>query len=74
MPTWNVDVTVTKDLKFTERISSTLHFQITNVFNHFQASDPSGSNASIDTAASFGRINAQANTPRKIEFGIRVFF
>ena len=35
-PTWNLDATVSKDIRATERIGATLLFQFTNVLNHFQ--------------------------------------
>jgi hypothetical protein len=46
-----------------------LFFTFTNVLNRFQPSNPSFSLASPTT---FGQITLQANTPRNMEFGLRV--
>jgi hypothetical protein len=45
--------------------------QVTNVLNHFQPSSPS---LSLTGPTTFGQITGQANTPRNMEFGIRVRF
>ena len=37
---WNMDATVSKDFKATERIGATLMIQVVNVFNHFVPADP----------------------------------
>jgi len=70
-PTWNLDVAVTKDIKFTERIGATLNFQFTNVMNHFQPANPG---VNIDNPGSFGVVTDQSNVPRQMEFGLRIFF
>ncbi|HYW48699.1 MAG TPA: carboxypeptidase-like regulatory domain-containing protein [Bryobacteraceae bacterium] len=70
-PTWNVDAQVTKDFSWRERVGATFSVQITNVLNHFQASNPT---LSLDTPASFGVVTSQSNTPRQMEFGIRLHF
>ncbi len=71
MATWNLDLAVTKDIKVRESIGATLSFQFTNVLNHFQPVNPS---LNIDSPGSFGVINGQSNTPRQMEFGLRIFF
>jgi hypothetical protein len=72
LPTWNVDVNVAKDLGFhKEQIGGTLYFSFTNVLNHFQPSNPS---LTITSPTSFGQITGQANTPRNMEFGLRLRF
>jgi hypothetical protein len=40
LPFWNLDLGVSKRIAFTERLSSTLHFDFTNVLNHMQPNDP----------------------------------
>ncbi len=70
-PTWNLDMAVLKDFRVREAMGLTLNFQFTNVLNHFQPGNPS---LSIDSPATFGVINSQANTPRQIEIGARLFF
>jgi hypothetical protein len=71
--TWNLDATFAKDFSFLKdnRVGGTLIFQITNVVNHFQ---PSGPSLTISSPATFGRITGQANTPRNMEFGLRLHF
>src|SRR5262249_21010125 len=39
-PTWNLDATVSKDIRFTERAGATLIIQFTNLLNHFQPANP----------------------------------
>ena len=72
MNTWE-DAAVIKEINVhKEGVGVQLHFDITNVLNHFQASNPSS--LSITSPTSFGTITGQANTPRNMEFGIRVHF
>jgi hypothetical protein len=71
LPTWNLDATLSKDIRVREGIGATLIFQFTNVLNHFQPSNPS---LNIDSPQTWGVISGQANTPRQMEFGLRVHF
>ncbi len=70
-PTWNLDMNVSKEFKATEQIGAALSFQFTNILNHFQPSNPT---VSIDNTASFGVVTGASNTPRRIQFGLRVRF
>jgi hypothetical protein len=70
-PTWNVDMQITKEISWKEKIAAQFSVQITNVLNHFQPSTPS---LNIDSPANFGVVTAQANTPRQMEFGLRLKF
>ncbi|HEV2690006.1 MAG TPA: carboxypeptidase regulatory-like domain-containing protein, partial [Bryobacteraceae bacterium] len=73
LPRWNLDATVSKDIRIvTERIGATLIFQITNVMNHTVFSSPSS--LSLTSPTTFGRITGIANTPRQMEFGLRIHF
>ncbi len=73
LPRWNVDATVSKDIGIVgERVGATLSFQFTNVFNHVALSNPSS--LSLTSPTTFGRITTQANTPRQMEFGLRIHF
>jgi hypothetical protein len=77
MSRWNLDGTITKDIRATERVGLTFTAQITNLLNHFQPSDPtagtaSSSNISLNVASNFGRITSQEYDSRQIEFGLRV--
>jgi len=71
LPTWNVDLAVHKQFRVTELISAMLMFQFTNVLNHFQAANPT---LNIDSPQTWGVISQQANSPRSMEFGLRVQF
>jgi hypothetical protein len=72
LPTWNLDATVAKDVNvFRERVGATLIFQFTNLLNHFQPGTPS---LSLTSPTNFGKITTQANTPRNMEFGLRIHF
>jgi hypothetical protein len=64
-------LSVAKKFQFTERIGMTFLAQFANVLNKFQPSDPS---VTLDTPGSFGNITSQLNSPRQIEFGLRVHF
>ncbi len=72
LPTWNVDMSISKDIGLhKESMGATLYVAITNVMNHFQPSNPA---MSLSSPTAFGQITSQANTPRNMEFGIRVHF
>jgi hypothetical protein len=72
LPTWNLDLSVQKDVGFHEgRFGGTLYFAFTNVLNHFQ---PSGPALNLSSPTTFGQITSQANIPRNMEFGIRLRF
>lgn len=77
LPFWNLDVSMNKQLKFTERISSTFQFAFTNVFNHMQAADPflfTGDQSTFGVlGGGFSGVgNLQANTPRRFQVGMTV--
>jgi len=78
LATWNLDATVSKDLGiWKERVGATLLFQFTNVLNHVQLADPSLSLGSPQTWGVLGSANpngGQSNTPRQMEFGLRIHF
>jgi len=69
LPYWNTDLSIRKNLKITERVSTEFQFLFLNVFNHMQFSDPY---MDISDPTDWGVLNAQGNTPRQMEFGIRV--
>jgi hypothetical protein len=72
-PQWNLDLSVAKEFKFTERVGMTFLAQFANVFNHFQPGNPS---LNIDSPQSFGHVTGGAAlyNPRQIEFGLRIHF
>jgi Carboxypeptidase regulatory-like domain len=71
LPFWNLDLGLSKKIRFTEKFSSSLHFDFTNVLNHMQPNDPCF--AAFDTA-DWGVLgcggNVQGNTPRRMQLGI----
>jgi hypothetical protein len=72
LPTWNVDTSLTKDLGiYKERVTAKFYILATNTLNHFQPGTPS---LSLTSATQFGQITgaSTANTPRNMEFGIRL--
>ena len=72
LPRWNVDLSVGKNISGHANGSApTCSFQFTNVFNHMALSDPT---LTLTTPTTFGRINGQTNTPRQMEFGLRLHF
>jgi hypothetical protein len=74
LPTWNFDAQVVKNIGvYRERVGAQLFFTVTNVLNHFQPST-SSSSLSLTTPAQFGQITGQSNSPRSMEFGLRLHF
>jgi hypothetical protein len=75
LPFWNLDMAVNKNLKLTERFSTSIYIASTNVLNHMQPADPC---MNLYSPSTFGVLgcggNVQANTPRRMEFGLRVVF
>ncbi|HYX28894.1 MAG TPA: carboxypeptidase-like regulatory domain-containing protein [Pyrinomonadaceae bacterium] len=69
---WNMDATLAKDIKFTERVGATFTMQFTNVFNHNQYSDPSS--LSLTSNTTFGRITSSVYAARQMEIGLRIHF
>jgi len=71
LPTWNLDASISKDIAFAERFGANLSFQFTNLLNHMQPANPS---LSLTSPQAFGVISGQANSPRSMEFGLRLHF
>ncbi len=67
-----MDATLAKDVKFTERVGATFTVQFTNVFNHYQPSDPSS--LTLTTPQNFGRITNAVYAARQMELGLRIHF
>jgi len=77
LPHWNVDATLAKDFKITERVGLQFTMQFTNVFNHFQPNDPrdnSANNLRLNQATNFGKITNAVYDPRQVEWGMRIHF
>jgi len=72
VPRWNVDLGVHKTIAmFREGMGADFSFQFTNVMNHVVMGSPA---LSLNTPSQWGRITSQANTPRNMEFGLRLHF
>jgi hypothetical protein len=73
LPTYNLDATVGKDIGVWKegRVGANLSFAFTNIMNHFQ---PGAASLSLTSPTLFGRITTQGNTPRNLEFGLRIHF
>jgi hypothetical protein len=79
LPFWNLDFAVVKNTHVTERVSVEFHAMFANFLNHMQGNDP---NVDLSNPGGWGVLSiggfangqAQANTPRQIELGLRVRF
>jgi hypothetical protein len=73
LPRWNLDASVTKDIGVWKegRVGATFSFLFTNVMNHAVMSSPA---LDLSSPTTFGRITTQTNTPRNMEFGLRIHF
>jgi hypothetical protein len=75
-PYWNLDATLSKDIKTIERIKMTFTLQTVNLLNHFVPNNPT---VSIASTSSFGVVTQQYYSgngvgPRWMEFGLRLGF
>ena len=71
LPYWNMDLSIKKNLKLTERFNMEAQFVLTNVLNHNQFADPT---LDLSDPSSWGVLSSQVSNPRQMEFGIRVSF
>jgi Carboxypeptidase regulatory-like domain len=69
---WNLDATLSKEVKFTERVGVTLTLQFTNVLNHWQPNN--AGSFSLTSPTTFGRITSSAFNARQMEVGARIHF
>jgi hypothetical protein len=76
-----MDFSVKKVVNITERLNLQVDVVISNIFNHVMFYDPGfggiASNDYLDTSSGppdFGTLPGQGNTPRTMEFGIRLNF
>jgi hypothetical protein len=70
-PFWNVDFQVRKNIQVFERFSLEFQTVFTNVFNHVQLADPFNQ---VGDAGDWGALENSVNTPRQMEFALRVRF
>lgn len=71
MPYWNVDMSIKKNFRITERVSTEMQVVITNLFNHNQFADPT---LDLSNPTTWGVITSQLSNPRQMEFGLRLNF
>jgi hypothetical protein len=77
LPIWNLDLSVKKNIKLTERFSTVFGAVFTNVLNHDQFTNPS---IDLSNTGCLGVLSAacsgspQANTPRQVELSLRINF
>ncbi|HET9743666.1 MAG TPA: carboxypeptidase-like regulatory domain-containing protein [Terriglobales bacterium] len=74
LPYWNVDLSLRKEFRITERVGTEAQVIFTNVLNHDQFGDPQGSHLDTSNPARFGTLPGEVGTPRQMEFGLRVTF
>lgn len=70
---FNLDLGVTKKIKMSERFSSSLYFDWTNVLNHMQPADPAFNLYDTTTWGVLGgnnNGNLQLNNPRELQLGL----
>jgi hypothetical protein len=70
-PYWNFDLSLAKRTLVAEKIAFLFSADFLNAFNHVVFNDPT---LSMQDPASFGVIRSQANSPRAIQFGLRLEF
>src|SRR5262249_49296139 len=82
-PAWNLDMSVVKEIRVTERVNTKLIATFTNVLNQSILNDPNGATGpggssspalNIARKSQFGVIFGQANFQRQMEFGVRIGF
>ncbi|WP_345945274.1 TonB-dependent receptor [Granulicella sp. dw_53] len=66
----STDLSAFKEFGSAERLKLQFRAEAFNVFNHVQFGAP---NTSV-TDASFGQITSQANSPRQLQFGLKLLF
>jgi hypothetical protein len=78
MARWNLDLTIAKQTKVTERVGFTVYAQMLNALNHMMWADPG---LNLQGASGFGVIGGQYNPNgtgvsinRVIELGLRIYF
>lgn len=70
LPSWNVDLSVGKNIVSTERFKAIFTGDMFNVFNHVIFNEPS-----LNTGGTnFGSLTSQLNNPRRILLGLRFEF
>ena len=71
LPYWNMDVSIRKSIRVFESANVEFSGIFTNVFNHLDFANPT---LDISNVGSWGVVNAQGNSPRNIQLGLRVSY
>jgi len=71
MSRYNLDLTIEKDTKVTERVGVQFYAQMLNALNHMEYNDPG---INLLDPYDFGTLTSQYNPARLIELGLRVHF
>ncbi len=66
----NFDFTLSKSFTFAEKCRIQFRSEFFNAFNTPQFGDPNGGVTSIN----FGKVSTQANAPREIQFGLKLYW
>ena len=79
LPYWNLDLSVKKNFRITERLAAEAQFVFTNVLNHNQFGDVAQAGGNyLDTSnpGTFGTLpgTVSQTAPRQIQFGARLIF
>jgi len=67
----NMDLSVFKVFSITERVRLQFRAEAFNAFNRVRFSSP---NTGVTAGANFGRVTAQSNSPRQMQFGLKLLF
>lgn len=68
---WNLDLAISRRMKFSERWNATIGAQFFNIFNVVQLADPS---VNLQSPQSFGVLSSQLNSPRIVQLGLHIGF
>lgn len=68
---WNLDWTIGKETKLTERVRFTISCDFFNLFNHIIFNNPP---LSLNSPKEFGALSSQFNSPRRVQLGARFDF
>lgn len=71
LPYWNLDMSLKKNIKISERYSLEFQFLCLNTLNHVVFNNPY---QQLGDSGDWGVLNSQGNTPRQMEFGLHFKF
>ena len=67
----NIDLSVFKQFLITEKIRLQFRTEAFNSMNRVRFSSP---NTNVNGGANFGKVTAQSNSPRQLQFGLKLLF